>query len=121
MAKTGVVKFFNDAKGYGFITQVDGAEDLFVHRSGVAGGALLEGDTVQYNEMYDDHSGKKADNVTGGTGDIIMGMVSGDYPDRRQRPSTLPFSTSTIDPIVWGQGLRPWQYVSFEAAKSKAE
>ena len=46
--KTGKVKFFNEAKGFGFIVQDDGGPDLFVHASEVAGGMLNEGDTVEY-------------------------------------------------------------------------
>merc|ERR1712060_151119 len=69
MSKSGIVKFFNDSKGFGFINQDDGGDDLFVHRNGVAGEALLEGDAVRYDETYDDRSGKqRADNVSGGTG-----------------------------------------------------
>ena len=45
---TGKVKFFNDSKGFGFITPDDGGKDLFVHATGVENGTLNEGDTVTY-------------------------------------------------------------------------
>ena len=47
----GTVKWFNDAKGYGFITPAEGSKDLFVHHSGIAGDgfkSLPEGAKVSY-------------------------------------------------------------------------
>jgi len=46
--KTGVVKFFNRQKKYGFITQDDGAEDLFVHGGDVNARTLREGQKVSF-------------------------------------------------------------------------
>eukprot|EP00927_Polykrikos_kofoidii_P083523 TRINITY_DN8571_c1_g2_i2.p1 TRINITY_DN8571_c1_g2~~TRINITY_DN8571_c1_g2_i2.p1 ORF type:complete len:167 (+),score=46.09 TRINITY_DN8571_c1_g2_i2:90-590(+) len=70
MSKTGTCKFFNDAKGYGFIVQADAGEDLFVHRTQLTDGqTLMEGDAVHYDEAWDDRKGKAiAQNVTGGSG-----------------------------------------------------
>lgn len=45
---TGKVKFFNDEKGFGFITPDDGGKDLFVHISAVAAGSLSDNDKVEY-------------------------------------------------------------------------
>ena len=46
---TGNVKFFNDSKGFGFISPEDGGKDLFVHSSEIeAGGSLYEDDKVQF-------------------------------------------------------------------------
>ena len=77
MSKTGVCKFFNDSKGFGFIVQDDGGEDLFCHRNQFADGQnLQEGDQVRYDEGWDDMKGKSnATNVTGGTGG--MGFSGG--------------------------------------------
>ncbi|MEK6213787.1 MAG: cold-shock protein [Vibrio fluvialis] len=64
---TGTVKFFNAAKGFGFIEPEDGSKDAFVHISAVerAGmSTLSEGQKVTFELVSDDRSGKmSADNL----------------------------------------------------------
>ena len=63
MAK-GTVKWFDETKGYGFITGEDG-KDIFVHYSSIQGGgfkSLAEGDAVSY-EVEQGDKGPKAVNV----------------------------------------------------------
>lgn len=45
--KQGKVKFFNTAKGFGFITPTDGGEDIFVHESGLSEN-VKDNDMVQF-------------------------------------------------------------------------
>ena len=62
---TGTVKWFNDAKGFGFITPDEGGKDLFVHFSAIQGGgfkSLKEGDKVQF-EVGQGAKGPNATNV----------------------------------------------------------
>ena len=46
----GTVKFFNESKGYGFITNDETGEDLFVHYSALGNITIKEGDKVEYEE-----------------------------------------------------------------------
>jgi len=48
--RTGTVKFFNESKGYGFITDEETGKDIFVHASGIRAEELREGDRVSYVE-----------------------------------------------------------------------
>ncbi len=65
MSTTGVVKWFNDDKGFGFITPDDGSKDCFVHYSAIDGNgfrSLAEGDRVEF-EVTQGQKGPAAENV----------------------------------------------------------
>jgi cold shock protein len=62
---TGTVKWFDDAKGFGFITPADGSKDVFVHHSAIKGGgfkSLAEGQQVTF-ELQQTQKGPAAANV----------------------------------------------------------
>ena len=65
MLRTGTVKWFSDEKGFGFIEQEDGGEDVFVHHSAIRGSGfrtLLEGQRVRFAVTSEFH-GLRAANV----------------------------------------------------------
>ena len=62
---SGTVKWFNDSKGFGFIQQDNGGEDVFVHFSSIGGQGyktLREGQAVTF-DIQEDTKGKRAANV----------------------------------------------------------
>ncbi len=62
---TGIVKWFNDSKGYGFITPDQGGEDLFAHFSEIAGSgfrSLKEGQRVEF-EVKQGPKGRQASTI----------------------------------------------------------
>ncbi|HSA56447.1 MAG TPA: cold-shock protein [Gemmatimonadaceae bacterium] len=65
MRTTGTVKWFNEAKGFGFITPQDGSKDCFVHHSAIQGKGfktLAEGEKVEF-DVVDGKKGPAAENV----------------------------------------------------------
>jgi CspA family cold shock protein len=66
MRSTGTVKWFNDTKGFGFITPEDGGKDCFVHQTAIQGEgfrSLAEGDRVEF-DVVQGQKGPAAENVT---------------------------------------------------------
>lgn len=62
---TGTVKWFNDAKGFGFITPEDGGKDIFCHHSAIKSSgqrSLKEGEVVEF-EIKEGRKGPEAENV----------------------------------------------------------
>jgi len=66
MRTVGTVKWFNDQKGFGFITPEGGAKDCFVHHSAIQGSgfkSLTEGEKVEF-DVVQGQKGPAAENVT---------------------------------------------------------
>ncbi len=63
---TGAVKWFDETKGFGFITPDDGSKDCFVHRSAIKNGrSLSEGSKVEFRMVTDDKGREAAADVVG--------------------------------------------------------
>jgi CspA family cold shock protein len=66
MRTTGTVKWFDESKGFGFITPAEGDKDCFVHYSAIQGDGfktLTQGEKVEF-EVVDGTKGPAAENVT---------------------------------------------------------
>ena len=61
--ETGTVKFYNEAKGFGFITPDNGGKDLYVHSTAVQNGPIKQGDKVEF-EIGQGDKGPRAENVS---------------------------------------------------------
>ncbi|CAM9000822.1 unnamed protein product [Rhodiola kirilowii] len=78
--QTGTVKWFNDTKGFGFITLNDGGEDLFVHQSWVKSDgfrSLAEGETVEFAVESGSDGRTKAVDVAVPDGVAVQGERGG--------------------------------------------
>ncbi|KAL7237393.1 hypothetical protein ACSBR2_003642 [Camellia fascicularis] len=78
--RTGVVKWFNDQKGFGFITPDDGGEDLFVHQSSIRSEgfrSLGDGETVEFVIESGGDGRTKAADVTGPDEGPVQGSTRG--------------------------------------------
>jgi CspA family cold shock protein len=66
MRTKGTVKWFNDSKGFGFITREDGGKDCFVHHTAISGSgfkSLREGQKVEF-DVVEGQKGPAAQNVS---------------------------------------------------------
>jgi CspA family cold shock protein len=118
----GTVKFFNGAKGFGFIAPDDGGNDVFVHisaleRSGLGG--LNEGDQVTFELEQDRRSGKLAavDLVVTGTGAPVARAprpggaprnFGGDRDSFQRRPAGGGGGAGNREPAGSGSGVVKW-------------
>ncbi|KAH8583607.1 cold shock RNA binding domain of the OB fold [Cryptosporidium sp. chipmunk genotype I] len=76
MPLSGVCKWFDSTKGFGFITPDDGSEDIFVHQQNIkveGFRSLAQDERVEYEIETDDKGRRKAVNVSGPNGAPVKG------------------------------------------------
>lgn len=88
----GCVKWFNGKRGYGFITNVDTGDDVFVHHSGLTVNVdcwknLFKGEYVEYSLETSEDGKSTASNVTGVRGGKLMCESNHTEGSRRRRTS----------------------------------
>ena len=92
--QTGRVKWFNGKRGYGFITNLDNSEDVFVHHTGLVVNVdcwknLFKGEYVEYVLTTAEDGTSHANSVTGIRGGMLMCEANHDESSRRRtRTST---------------------------------
>lgn len=104
---TGKVKWFNDAKGYGFIERGGGEPDVFVHYSSIlmrGHKTLDEGAEVTF-DVVKDAKGLRADNV------VVVRSV-GDDESARTRPQSADVATGLTGPIVTWQRDKAYGFIA---------
>ena len=98
---TGTVKWFNDAKGYGFITPDDGSEDLFAHFSAInmqGFKSLKEGEKVSF-DVVQGPKGKQASN--------IQKFTEGGFRDWGYKLAQKEFGAKPVDGGPWHSFKNP--------------
>src|SRR4026207_1354998 len=104
---TGTVKWFNDAKGFGFITPDDGGKDLFAHHSSIQGSgfkSLKEGQKVSFDVTQGQKGPAGANNEAelrrGRAGRLQCSLAA-----RPQKPASAGFSISGNPLLIVASGI----------------